>query len=560
MAKDKASPLSRLYGLLKLDRRDIFQTFYYAIFAGLLNLSVPLGIQAIVNFIQAGRVSTSWIVLVVLVTVAVGFVGVLELMQIRIVENIQQKVFTRASFEFAYRFPKIKMNEFKNSYPPEQANRFFDILTVQKGMPKILLDFPAALIQIFFGLILLSIYHPVFIIFGLLLVGLIYLVFKFTARRGMDTSLDESKSKYKVAHWLQEIARSLLSFKLSGSTNLSLQKNDKYTSKYLTAREGHFGVLKVQYIKMIVFKVLVTGGLLAVGGMLVLNQEMNIGQFVAAEIIILLIMGSVEKLTRGLDNVYDVLTSLEKLGQVLDLKIEKQESDNSLLEGEALYIELSEVDYISEDANKMILEDINLTIAPGEKILVDGGNGSGRSSLLKLVAGVTEASSGNIYVNDLSLNNLKINEYRSRVGVFFPEELPFEGNLLENLTFGNTSVTEKEVLEIIKVVGLSRFLRQQSNGLKSMIYPEGKFISNLERKKIILARAILKKPELLILKEPLGLFNNEEAARLIDFFADKKHHWSILVASGDESWEKICTKKIILENGKIKNSIETQNA
>jgi ABC-type bacteriocin/lantibiotic exporter with double-glycine peptidase domain len=452
------------------------------------------------------------------------------------------------------------MNEFKNSYPPEQANRFFDILTVQKGVSKLLLDFPAALIQILFGLILLSLYHPLFIIFGLLLVGLIYLVFKFTARKGMETSLDESKSKYKVAHWLQEIARSLLSFKLSGNTNLSLTKNDKYTTKYLTAREGHFGILKIQYIKMIIFKVLVTGGLLAVGGLLVLNQEMNIGQFVAAEIIILLIMGSVEKLTRGLDSVYDVLTSMEKLGEVLDMRIEKQEAENTLFEGDPLHIELSEVDYNSEDANKPILKDIDLRIEPGEKIMIDGITGSGRSSLLKLIAGITEPSSGNVYINDLPLKSLKINEFRSRVGVFFPEEVPFEGTLLENLTFSNPSVTEKEVHEIIKVVGLSQFLRQQSNGLKSIIYPEGKFISNLERKKIILARAILKKPDLLILKEPLELFEKEEASRLIDYFSTERQECSLLVASRNEIWEKICTRKIILESGRIKDTIELQHA
>lgn len=560
MPKAEISPLRRLYRLLSLDRRDILQTFYYAVFAGLLNLSVPLGIQAIVNFIQGGRVSTSWIILVILVTLAVGFVGVLELMQIRIVENIQQKIFTRGSFEFAYRFPKIKMNEFKNSYPPEQANRFFDILTVQKGVSKLLLDFPAALIQILFGLILLSLYHPLFIVFGLLLVGLIYLVFKFTARKGMETSLDESKSKYKVAHWLQEIARSLLSFKLSGSTNLSLAKNDKYTTKYLTAREGHFGILKIQYIKMVVFKVLVTGGLLAVGGLLVLNQEMNIGQFVAAEIIILLIMGSVEKLTKGLDSIYDVLTALEKLGEVLDMKIETQQAENSLFEGDPLQIEFSDVDYNSEDTNRPILKDIDLKIGPGEKIMIDGNTGSGRSSLLKLIAGITEPSSGNVYVNDLPLKSLKINEFRSRVGVFFPEEVPFEGTLLENLTFSNPSVTEKEVHEIIKVVGLSQFLRQQSNGLKSVIYPEGKFISNLERKKIILARAILKKPDLLILKEPLELFDKEEASRLIDYFSKERQECSLLVASRNEVWEKICTRKIILDSGRIKDTIELQHA
>lgn len=560
MVKESASPLKRLYGLLKPERKDILQTFYYAIFAGLLSLSVPLGIQAIVNLIQGGRVSTSWIILVVLVTLAVGFMGVLELMQIRIVENIQQKIFTKASFEFSYRLPKIRMNEFKNSYPPELANRFFDVLTVQKGVSKLLLDFPSALIQIILGLILLSLYHPTFIIFGFLLIGLIYLVFRFTAKKGMETSLDESKSKYKVAHWLQEIARSLLSFKLSGRTNLSMKRNDKYTSKYLKAREGHFNILKIQYIKMIVFKVLVTGGLLSVGGILVLNQEMNIGQFVAAEIVILLIMGSVEKVTKGLDSVYDLLTSLEKLGEVLDMKLEKQDGENKLSEGEPLTIEISNVDYISEDNAKTILKGINLKIRPGDRIFVDGPNGSGRSSLLKLVAGLTEASSGNFYVNDLSLQSLGVNTYRSRIGMSFPEEVPFEGSLMENLTFGDPSVSEKEVMEIIKLVGLSDFLKQQPSGLKSVIYPEGKFISNLERKKIILARAILKEPDLLILKEPLELFNPEDAEKLMNFLADNKHPWSLLVTSSNKAWEKVCTKKIYLKNGQVKNEKDIHNA
>lgn len=209
MAKNILTTWQRLLRLLRLDKRDVFQVFYYAIFAGVVNLSLPLGIQAIINLIQGAQISTSWIVLVVLVTLGVAFGGVLQLMQIRIIENLQQKIFTRSSFEFAYRFPKIKMSQLVNYYPPELANRFFDTLTVQKGLSKILIDFPAALLQIIFGLLLLSFYHPFFIIYGILLLILIYIVFKFTAQRGLDTSLDESKSKYMVAHWLQEVARSM---------------------------------------------------------------------------------------------------------------------------------------------------------------------------------------------------------------------------------------------------------------------------------------------------------------------------------------------------------------
>lgn len=550
MAKATSSALKRLTGLLKLDRKDILQTFYYAIFAGLLNLSVPLGIQAIVNLIQGGRVSTSWIVLVVLVTVAVGFVGVLELMQVRIVENVQQKIFTRASFEFTYRFPKIKSEELEGQYPPELANRFFDVITVQKGVTKLLLDFPSAMVQILFGLILLSLYHPFFIIYGLLLVILLWLVFKFTAKKGMETSLNESKQKYKVAHWIQEMARSIISFKMSGRTSLGMTKTDHLTSKYLDEREGHFGILKIQYIKLIVFKVLVTGGLLAIGGMLVLNQEMNIGQFVAAEIIILLILTSVEKLIKGLDTIYDLLTSLEKLGQVVDKKLEKTEGENSLEGTGPLNIELDDVTY-AIDGNEAIVKDVSLQIPAGKKILLKGTSGSGRTSLLKLIAGINEISKGTLYANNLSVKGLKINEYRDRVGVFLPEEFPFEGTLLENITFGDKSIPEKDIHWAIEQVGLSKFVKQQPHGINSMIFPEGKFMSSLVGKRIILARTIVKRPDLLILKEPLELFEKEEAERLLKFFTDPSHKWSLVVASRNNYWENYCDETILLENGRI---------
>lgn len=551
MAKGSSSALNRLSGLLKLDRKDILQTFYYAIFAGLLNLSVPLGIQAIVNLIQGGRVSTSWIVLVVLVTIAVGFVGILELMQVRIVENVQQKIFTRASFEFTYRFPKIKMEQFEGSYPPELANRFFDVVTVQKGVSKLLLDFPSAMVQIIFGLILLSLYHPFFIIYGLLLIGLLWLVFKFTAGRGLETSLDESKHKYRVAHWIQEMARSSIGFKVSGRTQLGMAKSDHLTSKYLDAREGHFGILKIQYIKLIAFKVLVTAGLLAIGGLLVLNQEMNIGQFVAAEIIILLILGSVEKLIKGLDVIYDLLTSLEKLGQVVDKKLEKTEGENSLKGTGPLNLELDEAGY-SINGNDPILKNISLTIPAGKKILLKGSNGSGRTALLKLIAGINELSHGAIYANDMSLRSLPPNEYRDRLGIFLPEESPFEGTLRENITFGDKSIPEKDILWAIKHVGLSTFAKQQPQGLNSMIYPQGRFISTLMSKRIILARAIVKRPDLLIMKEPLEQFEKEEAERLLKFFTDPANKWSIVVASRNDFWENYCDETIVLEDGQIK--------
>ncbi|MBU2947408.1 peptidase domain-containing ABC transporter [Zobellia uliginosa] len=550
MAKKILTSWQRLMGLLKLDKRDVLQTFYYAIFAGLVNLSLPLGIQTIINLIQGAEISSSWILLVVLVTGGVAFGGILQIMQIRIVENMQQKIFTRASFEFTYRFPKIKMSELRNYYPPELANRFFDTITVQKGLSKLLLDVPAALLQILFGLLLLSFYHPFFIIYGILLLLLVYLVFRFTVQKGMDTSLEESKLKYKVAHWIQEVARSQVSFKLSGRTSLAVDKNDNLVSEYLKSRESHFRVLLMQFIQMIGFKVLVTAGLLAIGGLLVLNQEMNIGQFVAAEIIILLVITSVEKLIRGFETFYDLLTSLEKIGQVVDLKLENQGGEQPLKDDDELTVELDKISF-GTATKKNILHDISFKIEPGSRQLVIGENGSGKSTLLRLIAGIFEPTEGNIYANDFSLKGIKPNHYRSFLGQCIPEESPFEGTILENITLGDKRVPHVDLHWVLENIGLLQFIKEQPNGLNSMIYPEGQYIPYTIARKIVLARSIVHMPKLLLLDDPLDQFDEVEAERIMKFLTNKSNPWALVVVSQDLRWVKACQKIITLNQGQL---------
>ena len=552
MTEPNMTPWQRLIGLLQLEKRDIKQIFFYAIFSGIVALSLPLGIQAIINLIQGAQISTSWIVLVILVTIGVAFSGALQLMQLRIIETIQQRIFMRSSFELAYRFPKIKMSELRDYYPPELANRFFDTITIQKSLSKILIDVPTAVLQILFALILLSFYHPFFIIFGLLLLALVFVVFKFTAQKGLETSLYESKNKYKVAHWIQEIARSVISFKLSGGTSLGLKKNDELVSNYLKARESHFKILMIQFIQMISFKVIVTASLLLIGGALVLKQEMNIGQFVAAEIIILLVIASVEKLILGLESFYDTLTSLEKIGQIVDKDIESQTGETPEF-NDGINIELENIAYEVNNRDKHILKNISLKINSKSRLLIQGESGSGKSTLLRLIAGVIEGTSGHLYVNNMAINSLHLNFYRSKLGLSLSDENPFEGTIRENLTFSNPNITDEKIHEVLNIVGLKDFIKEQPEGLNTILYPDGKQMSFTLSKKIVLARAILKDPKVLILEDALDRFNREETKSIVDYLSHKDRPWALVVVSFSSVWTNKCNEIITLEKGKIKS-------
>ena len=549
--------LKRFYNLLELDKKDVYQIFFYAIFAGLISLSLPLGIQAITNFIQSGRVSASWIILIILVVFGVALVGILSLMQLRITENLQQKIFVRASFEFAARLPKIKTEQLHNTYPPELANRFFDTMAIQKGTSKLLIDFSAALLQIVFGVILLSLYHPYFIIFGVLLFGILYFIFKFSFKSGLETSLKESKFKYKVASWLQEIARNNFSFKNDLNYNYGLQKNNNLIDNYLNYREKHFDVIKRQFSQLIVFKILITASLLSIGGFLVLSQQMNIGQFVAAEIIILLVINSVEKIIIGLETFYDVLTSIEKIGQVTDLELEEDvpfKGDtcytNISLETENLYFKFP-------DSNKEILNAITLKIEQGEKIVIEGENGSGKTTLIRILSGLLQPTNGSFYINDDTFRKINLKQFRSQIGCITHSETPFEGSLLENITFNDDTLTTEDLKWAIDGVQLSSYIKSLPKGLETRIFPEGKQLSSSNAQKLLLARSIIHKPKILFYEDPTDNMDEKVANEIIDFITSDKNKWTIIVSSKNPYWKTKCNRSITMQNGAIQLDLKT---
>ncbi|MCB9186701.1 MAG: ABC transporter ATP-binding protein [Flavobacteriales bacterium] len=556
--KQTLTPTQRFWRLLHPDRKEIRNIYVYAVFNGLINLSLPLGIQAIINLIQGGQVSTAWIVLVSVVVAGVAATGILQIAQLRISENLQQKIFARSAFEFAFRIPRIKMEAIYKHYAPELMNRFFDTLTVQKGLSKILIDFSSAMLQVLFGLILLSFYHPFFILFSLILILLVFAIFRLTGKPGLDTSLLESKYKYKVAHWLEELARTGTTFKLAGKTELPLTRMDKEVENYLHAREGHFKILVQQYSLMVIFKAFVAAGLLAMGGILVMQQLMNIGQFVAAEIIILLVMGSVEKLVLNLETVYDVLTALEKMGQVSDLEIEETKGLETICKKEdcGMKVSLRDVRFSYPDGDKEILCGISLDVGARQSVIIKGQNGSGKSTLLQVIAGLYDVDGGQVIYNDLPKGNLDLTTLRSHIGDCLTQEQLFDGTILENIAMGREGATFENVKWAVENLKLDSFINSLPEGYHTMVDPQGKKLPKSVTQKLLLARSIADRPKLLLLEDALEHLDDEERRSIVDFLVKKEHDWTIVAVSANAYFQSKVDRVVQMYNGCFINEVE----
>jgi len=543
----------RFFKLLELDKKDISYIYLYALFAGLITLSLPLGIQAIINLLVGGEVSSSLFLLIGIITAGIMLNGVLTVMQLTVTETLQRRIFTRSSFEFAWRIPRLKLEGLINSYPPELINRFFDTVILQKGIPKILIDFSSAILQIFFGLILLSLYHPFFVFFGLVLLLILVAIFTFTGRKGLKTSLRESTYKYQIAHWLEELGRTMNTFKLSGPSALPVQRTDELVTNYLEARKSHFKVLLVQYGSVVVFKTIITASLLLLGSILVIRNQMSIGQFVAAEIIVILIMNSVEKLILSMDNIYDVLTALEKIGFVTDLPLERDSGIplDSMETGKGIRIELDNVSFQYADADLPTLKAVSMEVKPGEKIAITGYNGSGKSTLIKLLSGLYTSFGGMITFNDIPLKNIELDSLRSRVGHLTTQDEIFNASLIENIRLGKQSVKLPEIIKIAKEINLHEFINQLPNGYHTELLANGLNIPRSARTKVILARTLISRPDLLLLDNFMPRIERLEKASLIDFLTDKKKSWSLIAISNNPEFIAKCDRVIVFKEGKI---------
>lgn len=547
------TPWQRLTRLLKVDKREIGHIYLYALVGGAISLSVPLGIQAIINLISGGQVATSWGVLIAFVTIGVGFTGVLQVMQLALAENIQQRLFARSAFEFAYRIPRIKAEAVGGKYLPELVNRFFDTMTIQKGLSKLLLEVPLALLQIALCLILLALYHPFFIAFGALLVLLLYVIFRFSGRRGLETSITESGYKYAVAHWLEELGRSMGTFKLIGETSLPLDRADQLVNGYVTARKAHFRVLLGQYSAMVVFKVIVTLSLLALGGLLVMNEQMNIGQFVAAEIVILLLMNAVEKIILRIETVYDVLTALDKVGSVTDLPLEREEGLRTIDRdgSKGLDVRLNGVAFHSHFHGRPVLEGIDLHLSPGQKVCLCGPNGAGKTTLLRILGGAISAHEGTVQLDGHPINSLDLDVVRSVIGDSLSDEDVFAGTVLENITVGRAWVQENDVMEACRVTGLFDQLAQYPEGLLTKLDPQGSRLPKSLVKRIIQARCIAGHPRLILLEDSLQNWDVKDREELLGWISAPERPWTLLAVSNDPWLQQRCSRTVHLRDGKL---------
>ena len=543
------SPFARLRALVHLEAADLRAVVMYAVGVGLFALTTPIAVQSLVNTVAFGALLQPLVVLSILLLGGLVFAGGLRAMQNWVVELLQQRLFIRVVSDLGHRLPRVQTSAFDRAHGPELVNRFFDVVTVQKAGSTLLLEGLSVVLQASIGLLMLAFYHPMLLAFDLfLLLALLGIVFGF-GHSAASAGIKESKAKYAVAAWLQELARHPIAFRQRGGSAHALARTDELARDYLGARRKHFKYLFRQILGALGLQAVASAVLLGLGGWLVINRQLTLGQLVAAELIVTAVVAAFAKFGKHLDAYYDLLAAMDKLGSLVDLPLEEETGESLPPSPGPATLELHELEFHYREGEP-VLCGANLEVRAGEKVAITGSTAGGKSTLVDLLYGLRAPTRGRILLDGTDTRDLSLASLRRDVAIVKSPEI-FAGTLVDNVRMGQSDLPLSEVRRALESVGLGETLARLPKGLHTELTTGGLPLSAGQVAQLHLARALVLRPRLLVIDEVLDTLDSRTRAHVLKTLLAEGAPWTLLIITRSPELLDRCVRSYELLGGRL---------
>ncbi len=542
------SPRQRFFGILRPERRDIEVLLLFSLMNGVLLIAQPMAVDAVVNNIAFGGEQKVYLQALIIIAVALGmFLGVSALMratQAYVMETIERRLFVRMAADLSYRIPHCRTGDFERALGPEMINRFFEVITLQKVSSTLLLEGVNVALSTVIGLVVLSFYHPYLLAFSLVLIACLVAILGPLGRNGVKTSIQKSYAKHAVVDWLEQLARYPTLFKGTGAAEFACRKADALSQDYLLKRERHFSILLRQIIGLLTLQAVASGAMLTLGTFLVLRGELTLGQLVASELILTAIVDSIAKLSKQLAAWYDALASSDKLGHLVDLPIEPARQTAQVRREGPAAVEGRHLGFGYPDAPPLF-HDLSFRFPAGSRVAIVSAAGYGSSTLLDLMFALRPIDQGELLVDGVDLRHWPLKALREDVALVRGTEI-ISGTILENVSLGRASIGPSEVRDALEAVGLLPAILNWPAGIDTPLVAGGRPLTSTQRVRLVLARAIVGRPRLLVLDECLEGLDNASVEQLAPYLFAANNPWTLILVTRDPDLIQRCDQVLRL--------------
>jgi len=527
-------PWARLTELLRLERRDVFTILAFALGVGLLSIVTPAAIEALVNTVAFGVLLWPVVVLSIVMLGFLVFSALLRALQVAVAEYMQRRIFARAAHAFATRFSRAEIESFDGRNPTDIVNRFFEVATVQKAVTALLVDGVAIAMTTLVGLVVLAFYHPYLLTFALVMVVLIAFLILVLGIGGVRTSIAESYAKFDMAAWLEEIAKCPHTFRFGKGGTVALERAATLTDAYLVARRRHFRVVWRQTLFALLLEAIASTVLLGLGGWLVINRQLNLGQLVAGELIVTLVLTALSKLGKYVEIFYDLQASLDKLGVIGTLTLEPDG-------GEQLPPRDTPLQAVAEIRRRD--RTLKLVARPGERVAVIGPSGCGKTFLLETLSLLRLPHEGFLEFDGIDARSLDRPSTRLRIALVGGAET-FAGTVAENIRVGRVELSALDVQQALDMVGLDDTVARLPHGIATPLASDGLPLSTNEILRLSIARAIAGRPRLLLIDGLLDGLDVHKCPQLLDAIFNRNAPWTLVVVTARDDIRNRCDKTV----------------
>ncbi|MEM9825992.1 MAG: ABC transporter ATP-binding protein [Planctomycetota bacterium] len=533
------SPISRFVALLNLERRDIFLVIIFGLVAGVLALATPLAVESLINVVSWGIAFQPLVVLGVILFACLGMAGVLRLLQVIVVEMIQRRQFVRIVGDLSHRFARVRLQDLEGEFPRESANRVFDVMTIQKASSTLLTDGIALILTTILGMILLAFYHPLLLGFDAVLVIAMVGVTWVLGRGGIRTAISESKTKYKVVHWLQDVLDMPEVFKVGGGETLAVRRANQLTSDYIRARTRQFRVLIRQTAFAISLQVIASTVVLALGGYLVIEGQLTLGQLVASEFVVTVVVGAFAKAGKSLEKYYDVMAGIDKVGHLIDYSVDPR-TVAPLNTRTPFPVRWSDLSFDRPSSRSTISAS---QLSPGSVTALIGNDPIGVSDLARSMAGLATPDRGVLSVGPHEPASLAGGGTGEEIGYVGVAKI-FHGTIQENIDLGRLGIGIDQVAEVLNDLQLAEVFSSLPDGLQTKLQTDGYPLDSRQSLLLNLARAIVVRPNLLILDHCLDRLDRETVDRIWPVLTGRGASWTLVVATVNPELARRCKNQI----------------
>jgi putative ABC transport system ATP-binding protein len=461
----------------------------------LLTLAVPIAVQTLINTV-ANIASTRAILIlsgVLLLTLVLS--GGLSALRTHVMELYERKIYARLTSEISLRTILAPHSVFEGRRNSSITQRYFEIMTLQKNIPSLMVDGFALLLQLLVGFSLVSFYHPMLFLFNLLIILLIYLIWLFWGAGAKITAIKLSHAKYETARWLNDLSAAHEFFKSSQHMDYAARTTEALVDDYVSSRENHFKYTFAQVLAFLLLYAVASAGLLGLGGWLVVRGELSIGQLVAAELIMSAVFFGLSQFTNYMKMYYELYGAADKIGQLLELPQEVVYEDQVAIPADSTLechdLVLSHQDYALR---------LSFKLGSGTKAFVSADTGWVQRKLTRLLKMQDPVQGGWLRIGGLELAEYDVYDLGQAIAIV-DRSLIVECTIKEYLRMAAPKASLSEITSALALMSLGRIVDTLPDGLETRLSTIGAPLLPLELLLMKLAAAVLAQPQLVILNQ-----------------------------------------------------------